>query len=378
MTTHVNRDLKVSVGDRGTLAPARTGDLTSPVQQSSPPRPSGAGEEKLRAGVVGLGRQAVGDHIPALLASDRAELVAICDQDPRVLRQQAESLGVPHYRGYADMFDQEALDFVVVAVPHSAGSGVVLAAAERGVHILKEKPFASSLTEAHELADRCRGAGVQLMMTLQRRFNPIYTSFLQLIDQVGTHLVLDVQYTVHIDDPSQGWRGQVATAGGGCVIDMGYHMVDMILWYFGLPDRLFANVSARARPDRQYDAEDTALVHFGLLAYDAGLYGSLLLSRYIGPKREQLRLTGTNGIVHLERGRLQRLTNGGQLIESLTREPAWPSASTSQINHFASVIAGSRANMSGPHEHLAHMAFIASCYESARTQNCLRPKELLR
>ena len=142
------------------------------------------------------------------------------------------------------------------------------------------------------------------MVTLQRRFNPIYTSFLQLADRIGTPFVVDAAYTLHTPDPSDGWRGEVATAGGGCVIDMGYHLVDMLIWYFGLPDRVYADLSTTARPDRRYDAEDTAVIQFG---YDSGLYGSLLLSRFIGPKTERIRVVGSRGIVDLERGRLRRL-----------------------------------------------------------------------
>lgn len=137
------------------------------------------------------------------------------------------------------------------------------------------------MSEAQELAKQCEESGIQLMVTLQRRFNPIYTSFVQLADQVGVPFAVDAQYTLFVDDPSEGWRGLTSKAGGGCIIDMGYHLVDLILWYFGLPDRVLAEVSIGARPDRAYDAEDAALIHFG---YDSGLYGSLLLSRFIGPK----------------------------------------------------------------------------------------------
>ena len=69
--------------------------------------------------------------------------------------------------------------------------------------------------------------------------------------------------------------------------------------------------------DRIYDAEDTALVHFG---YDSGLYGSLLISRFIGPKTGQIRLAGSRGIVDLERGRIRRLASNGTVVESLTRD----------------------------------------------------------
>ncbi|UQS22867.1 Gfo/Idh/MocA family oxidoreductase [Amycolatopsis thermalba] len=329
---------------------------------------------KLRAGVVGLGKQALEDHIPGLHASDSAELVAVCDEDREIVREQQYQHRVQGYTDFREMFKTEALDLVVVCVPHHVGREVIETAAEHKVHVLKEKPFATTMQEARDLAEICERADVQLMVTLQRRFNPIYTSFTQLADQIGTPFVVDAQYTLHISDPSDGWRGRNAEAGGGCIIDMGYHLIDMVLWYFGLPDRVLADVSASARPDREYDAEDTALVHF---AYDSGLYGSLLLSRFIGPKTEQIRLVGSKGMVHLERGRIRRLGNDGEVIESLSREQAWPSAAACQIDYFRRVIDGQRPNVSGPRENLAHMSFIAACYESARSHAHINPKELL-
>lgn len=329
--------------------------------------------EKLRAGVVGLGRQALEDHIPGLLKSDGAELVAVCDEDAEVVREQQYNLRVAGYTDAEAMFSGEQLDFVVVCVPHDAGRHIIEAAAECRIHVLKEKPFATTLAEAKELVARVEGAGIHLMVTLQRRFNPIYASFHQLADQIGTPFVVDAAYTLHIADPSEGWRGQTSRAGGGCVIDMGYHLVDMLLWYFGQPDRISADMSVTARPDRDYDAEDTALIHF---SYESGLYGSLLLSRFIGPKSERIRLVGSKGIVHLERGRIRRLTNGGEIVESLAREQAWPSAAVNQVNHFCRVIEGMRPNLSGPRENLAHLSFIQGCYESARTHTSVNPKEI--
>jgi predicted dehydrogenase len=328
---------------------------------------------KRRAAVVGLGKHALDDHIPGLLSSDYAELVAVCDEDREVLREQQYNLRVAGYSDFAEMFRTEQPDFVIVTVPHHVGHYVIEAAAKYGVHVLKEKPFATSIDEARILAEHCAATNIHLMVTLQRRFNPIYTSFQQLADQTGTPFMVDARYTFYTDDPSEGWRGRSDKAGGGCIIDMGYHLLDMILWYFGLPDRVLASVSVSARPDRNYDAEDTALIHF---SYDTGLYGSLLLSRYIGPKREEITLVGSKGIVHLERGRIRRLKNNGEVIESLAREQAWPSAATCQIDYFCRVIDGNRPNISGPAENLAHMRFIAACYESARTHAYVKPKEI--
>ncbi|WP_280447107.1 Gfo/Idh/MocA family protein [Nocardia brasiliensis] len=328
----------------------------------------------LRVGVVGLGRQAVNDHLPALVASRHVELVAVCDEDSKVMDEQQARWQVPGFTDYREMFQAAALDFVVICVPHDVGRAVIESAAAHRVHVLKEKPFALTLVEATELADLCAQSGIQLMVTLQRRFNPIYTSFPQLADQIGTPFLIDARYTVHVDDPSDGWRGQTATAGGGCVIDMGYHLIDLLLWYFGLPESITAELSVGARPDRRYDAEDTALIHF---SYESGLYGSVLLSRFIGPKTEEIRLVGSDGVVHLERGCIRRLTNSGDVIESLRREQAWPSAAACQIDYFHRVLSGTRPNLSGPTENLAHMAFVAACYEAARTHTHINPKELL-
>jgi len=346
---------------RPTAAP-----LTAPA-----PRP--LARPRLRAGVVGLGKQALEDHVPGLCACEGAELVAVCDTDTAVVQCTAEHLGVPGYSDHRAMLAEAGLDMVVVCVPHQAGRAIVQDAAAAKVHVLKEKPFATTLEEARTLADLCESAGIHLMVTLQRRFNPIYTSFLQLADQIGAPFAVDARYTIHTPDPSEGWRGHTAQAGGGCIIDMGYHLIDMIIWYFGLPDSIWADTSTRARPDRDYDAEDTALLHF---RYDTGLYGSLLLSRFMGPKTEQIRLTGTRGIVDLERGRIRRLGNDGQVMESLAREQSWPSAASSQIDHFCRIVNGLRINTSGPRDHLEHMRFVEACYRSARTHAPVNPEEL--
>ena len=60
---------------------------------------------------------------------------------------------------------------------------------------------------------------------------------------------VDVKYTLFVDNLHEGWRGQRDSAGGGCIIDMGYHMIDMVIWYFGLPDNLHAEFSSKAKPE---------------------------------------------------------------------------------------------------------------------------------
>jgi hypothetical protein len=137
------------------------------------------GPIQLRAGIVGLGKQALADHVPGLLTCRGAVLAAVCDIDPGVVENSSKRLSVPGYTRPAALLDEEELDLVIVCVPHHAGGAVIEAAAMRGVHVLKEKPFATSMAEARRLAEVCEGSGIHLMVTLQRRltrFMPVSSS----------------------------------------------------------------------------------------------------------------------------------------------------------------------------------------------------------
>ncbi|MEU3600523.1 Gfo/Idh/MocA family oxidoreductase [Streptomyces sp. NPDC006798] len=330
--------------------------------------------ERKKAVVIGLGHQALEDHLPGLADSQFARLAAVCDTDPDKVAAQAQLYQVPGFTDIRFLLEGVRPDFAIVAVPHHAGRGVIETCAAAGVHVMKEKPFATGPAEAAELAALCSKTGVELMVTVQRRFHPVYTAAVQLLEQIGQPYLVEGRYTFHCPDPAAGWRGQASLAGGGALMDMGYHLIDLLIWYLGLPDRILADTSTAALPDADYDAEDTALVH---LAYDSGLYGSLLISRSTGPKTEMLTVTGPRGAVVIERGRVRRLTPDGQLIESLTRELTRPSAATAQIDCFCRILDGERTNPSGPSAHVAHAAFLAAAYTSQNTRTPADPKEYL-
>ncbi|MFF2921280.1 Gfo/Idh/MocA family protein [Streptomyces celluloflavus] len=327
-----------------------------------------------RAAVVGLGSQAHKDHLPALADCRLAELVAVCDVDADRTEATAKAHQVPGFTDLTRLLEEVRPDFVIAAVPHHVGREVIEVCARAGAHVMKEKPFATDPHEAAELAALCAKTGIELMVTVQRRLHPLYAAAPGLLAQIGTPYLIEGRYTFHCPDPAAGWRGRADLAGGGCLADMGYHLIDLLIWYLGLPDRILADTSAAAAPGADYDAEDTALVH---LAYDSGLYGSLLVSRSAGPRTERLAVTGPHGTVTVERGTLRRLDPAGQVIESLVREPAWPCAPATQIDHFCRVLDGTSPNPSGPAAHLPHAAFLAAAYASQAANRPVDPKEFL-
>ncbi|MGE0792607.1 MAG: Gfo/Idh/MocA family protein [Candidatus Woesearchaeota archaeon] len=330
--------------------------------------------ELLKIGIVGLGHQVKEDHLPGIKDSQYAKLEAICDINSDLVSKIGIENEIRSYFDFKTMLDNEKLDFIIAAVPHNQYKSIIESSAKQGVHILKEKPFAISVSEAKYFAKLAKENNIEIMTTLQRRFNPIYKTFFQLIDQIGKPFLIDAKYSLFVKSPHEGWRGDKEKAGGGCIIDMGYHMIDMIIWYFGLPNKIQARYSNSAKPDEKYDAEDTASI---LFSYDNGLNGSLLLSRFYAPKTEYLRVIGSKGVVDVQRGSIKRFKEDGTLVESLIRENAWPSASTNQIDYFCQVLKGEKENIGSPNYHLQHASFVEACYKSMEENRFVDPKEFL-
>lgn len=326
--------------------------------------------KQLRAGVIGLGKQAQEDHLPALLESRKANLVAVCDVDESNRIKVSDEYSVASFDDYIEMFNAVEMDFVIVAAPHFVHIEIVREAAARGIHILKEKPCATNRQELLEIINLCKGSKIELMTTLQRRFNPTYSSFFQLYEQIGTPFFLDVVYSTYVNKPNEGWRGQKSQAGGGCLLDMGYHMIDLIIWYLGVPSSVAATISCLAAENQSYDAEDSANL---LLSWDSGLHGTMRISRSVPPKQEKFRLVGSRGIIEVERGSIRRLSSDGQMQEELSRVKSWGPAALSQLDYFCDVISGISVNQNDAVKHLEHISLIEAAYESAETGKTVNP-----
>jgi predicted dehydrogenase len=334
--------------------------------------------DKMNVAIVGLGKQSEQAHIPGVLASRFSKLSAICDVNPKKVEKWSKILDIPGYTCYYEMFKKTKLDFVIIAVPHDQYPEVVKAAIDHKINVLKEKPFARNLTEAFYLKKLCdQNTDVIIMTGMQRRFNPMYCSFELFRDLIGDIYLINATYTLCVSNPDQGWRGSKKQAGGGCIIDMGYHMIDTVIWFAGLPDAVYSSHSTNAKPEKFYDAEDTALIAF---KYKNGTHGSLLLSRHYAPKKEVICFVGTNGIIEIQKECIKRFSKEGVPIDIIkidTVDRTEKSTFGLQIDYFCRVIKGEAKNYSCPQYHLLHLSFIEACYLSQEHGKVISPKELL-
>lgn len=289
--------------------------------------------------VIGLGHQSLEDHLPAILESKKYNLIGVIDINKEHAEKIAKEYQTISAQTYLELKSKiiTKIDVVLIAVPHSEYLRIIEEVAADKIDIIKEKPFAISLKEASKLKEIVRRNNISLFVTLQRRYNPIFKSFKQLIKRIGKIYAIEARYTMNVVDLSSGWRAVKNIAYGGALADMGYHYIDLLVWYFGLPDSITCKISTGNRKNQQYNVEDTAFVDFSYndIANDnERILGNLVVSRVYPEKDECLIAYGSNGSVSVKRGELMRLNIAGQEVEHLSRLGGWPSAIIDQLEDF--------------------------------------------
>jgi len=247
---------------------------------------------------------------PALLESEEAVLDSVCDLSPDKVQKMANDFKIDGFDCIDELLRKKKPEAAIVALPHNCYLPAIEKLARAGVHILKEKPFATTLEEGKAIHAIAAETNIKLMITLQRRFHPIYQAFQQLRTKIGRVFHFDARYTLNIHDMENGWRAKKNEAGGGCLIDMGYHSLDLLVWYFGLPESVYAKLGKKNREHQTYDVEDTCSLNldYGKREDGSQLFGNLFVSRVFPIKEEKLTVLGTKGAIEVQRASITLLS----------------------------------------------------------------------
>ena len=189
----------------------------------------------VKIGIIGCGGIANGKHLPALQQVEEVEMVAFCD----IIKERAEKAsteyGVAHagvYEDYQEMLKEEELDVVHVLTPNNKHAEITVAALEAGNHVMCEKPMAKTTEEAKTMIDAAKKTGKKLTIGYQNRFRTD-SQYLHEVCQEGelgdiysakAHAIRRravPTWGVFLDEQAQ---------GGGPLIDIGTHALDLTLW----------------------------------------------------------------------------------------------------------------------------------------------------
>lgn len=192
--------------------------------------------KKLKIGLIGCGGIANQKHMPALgKLSELCEMVGFCDIIEERARKAAEKYGAPGakvYDDYNELLKDPEIDVVHVLTPNVSHCPITVAAFEAGKHVLCEKPMASSSEDARKMLDAWKKSGKQFTIGYQNRFRPDVQALHAACenDELG-HIYFAKAHAIRRRAvPTWGVFPNKALQGGGPLIDIGTHALDITLW----------------------------------------------------------------------------------------------------------------------------------------------------
>jgi len=201
--------------------------------------------QKVKVGIIGTGGIAH-HHIRTLKARDDAEVVAACDIRPEALEAAAERWEIPHlFEDYRALLRLKDLDAVSICTPNYFHSKPALAALRAGKHVMVEKPMAMNAREAARMVEAAHKAGKILVVGFQLRYQAEVQMIKRAIDDglLGRILYARCQALRRRGIPSWGVFGRKELQGGGPMIDIGVHILEVTHYLMGAPRPVAASAA---------------------------------------------------------------------------------------------------------------------------------------
>ena len=245
--------------------------------------------KKLKIALIGAGGIATHAHAPAYENMDNVEIAGVCDIIEEKAKIMAERLGTPFWcTDYKKLFDIPELDAVDICTPNYLHSIIAVDALNRGINVFCEKPDAVSVSEAEKMKTAAEISGKVLMVMRNNRYMEISSYLKKYIEdgKMGEIYAARCGWQRRRGIPGKGgWFTTKEQSGGGPLIDLGVHMIDLSIWLMGNPKPIavsgctyekFANTDVSdsvnstfgtADANGTFDVEDLAM---GFIRFDNG------------------------------------------------------------------------------------------------------------
>jgi len=245
--------------------------------------------QKVKVGLIGVGPGSIAQrvHIPCLKRIPLADLVAVTSRSGTDIGQP-----VRMYADWAEMLDKEPLNLLYVMTPTVTHPPVVVAALERGIHVVCEKPPALTLAETQSMVDAAQTRGLNLFFCFNRRFAPTYVRLKQVAQARGCHTLIlekargqtEAITPRMIEAANQQWKEQVAHEGSP-IFEFVPHLFDLALWING-------PVSAHTFSVRRLYGSVVNLSALGYLEHENGARSIVVYEEIAGCGTERVVLYG--------------------------------------------------------------------------------------
>jgi len=308
-----------------------------------------------------IGRRAVN---PAIQASANGELVAVASREEDRARAFAEETGVPTaYGSYQALLEDDRIQAVYNPLPNSLHKEWTIRAAEKGKHVLCEKPLALDAAECREMEAAASANGVKLMEAFMYRFHPRTEKVLEMVRDgtLGKLAQIRSSFTFLLTrDDNIRWD---AALGGGALMDVGCYCVNVSRTMAGREP-----VEVRAMANFRYPGVDAQMA--GSLRFADGLLAHFDCALTM-ERTEVYHLMGTEGHLRVQNAFLPGTDDA--VIESFDLENNLTTVTVPgadeyrlMVEHFADCVLNDRPLRYGAEEAALNMRVIEALYESAR------------
>jgi predicted dehydrogenase len=344
--------------------------------------------KKIKVGIIGTGNIST-HHTAGYKALENVELYAACDINEQRVNEYAQKYGYKHvFTDYNEMLKLEELDAVSVCTWNSVHAPASIAALKAGKHVLCEKPMAMNAAEALEMEKAAKESGKLLMIGFVRRFGNDARILKDFINHgmLGDIYYSKASYLRRAGSPG-GWFGDKSRSGGGPLIDLGVHVIDLVRYLMDKPkavsitgatfnklgDRrnIKGTKGYRASDDKEevFDVEDLAL---GMVKFDNGSVLTVETSFSLNVKQNSanIELFGTKSGVKIDPS-LEFYSEMNDYLVNFT--PAHDTALNftglfeNEIAHFVDCVANGTQCISPAEDGVEIMKILDAIYESART-----------
>jgi predicted dehydrogenase len=292
----------------------------------------------VRVGMIGTGGMGTAGHLHVLSQSTVAQVVALCDVNPRNLAAAAERFGVSAtYADYRELLEREELDVVDIVTPNNVHAEISIAAIRRGVHVLCEKPLALDRHEAREMMMSARTSDVKTAVNFSYRNVPAARFIREIITsgEIGDvyHMIATYNQGWLVDPNSPHvWRLVKSLSGTGVLGDLGSHLIDLARFWIGdftaVAGHLKTFINERPRADGSghgtVDVDDAASF---LAEFANGATGSFFCTRFAFARANSQRseLYGTKGGIVYDNERPNEIQfSAGSLMASQRQYATMP------------------------------------------------------
>ncbi len=214
--------------------------------------------KKVKWGIIGAGGIADRRTMPGIELAENAEIYAVMEIDMAMSEKLREKYkAAKAYDNEADLLADSEVEAVYIASPVVHHKRQAMAAADAGKHILLEKPIALTVDEGKEVIDYCKSKGILLATGFMMRYHAYHQAMKKMVEEgkMGQIVSCRAQLTCWYPDMPGNWRQAMATSGGGALMDMGVHCLDLIQYITGSKAKRAAGMTSTLT--FEYEVEDS-------------------------------------------------------------------------------------------------------------------------